>query len=663
MPPKQRQNRGRCARHTDQEIAGFMDAFRQRGSAAFHEFPRIPRTTKRRWVNAAGNVKSPGRPRHLNDAWEHTLVEWITISGEQGWLPSTDDVLSFARGMYARQNDMDPDDPGVKELFQNGWIDRFKERNPIVKQHSPSHFESARAMLATEDRVRENQEQLQEHFDRFPNLQKNPNLIINFDETNFSPDGAVTRRGFATKPVRVVTSSYRQSLTAICAATAEGRTLPPYLIFKGANSDRDTAQLLKYAQNPDSKGHFQKSGWMDSNGMVRYWAFLWDQIQKHIRPGDPSHLDEESAEWISIPWISLHFDSHVSHLNLEVLRDMYQKKIIAMNLRGHLTALLQPLDTGIFVKVKRSYRQALGIMSRPIYRPSKRKIHSISQEHVIHCATEAIHIGFTRSTIAAAFERAGVYPFNPNLAQELKDKGEFLINEVVTGRAKAPMAVEVVRADVRLQVQAELESCDSYPLFQESPQLRTALGEVVEIALRTCITYDVAEKIYAKEFVYSSLAPGTLLAPETPKKRKASEPASADEDSSSDDEGTEATSDTDEANFDGSDAVVSKNFRYGRVGTFANHPALSARMKEIMELRQHIDEEKAKKTAEDKTKRKAAKDAKDRKKTREEAVLTAFLRRGLLQAGTSLVPIKVLRKFADEHRFPCSTLATHQQRG
>jgi len=76
-----------------------------------------------------------------------------------------------------------------------------------------------------------------------------------------------------------------------------------------------------------------------------------------LRARTPLPPQTDQAAFKAYPWFALFLDSHDSHIyDTVILRQAWEQKILFLNLPGHCTHLLQPLDSGVFTSFKTSFR-------------------------------------------------------------------------------------------------------------------------------------------------------------------------------------------------------------------------------------------------------------------------------------------------------------------
>ena len=146
--------------------------------------------------------------------------------------------------------------------------------------------------------------------------------IFNMDETPMRFEMPSSRTlefsGSRTVPVKSC-GAEKRSFTVTLAVAADGKKLPPKVIFNGVRTPRDLVV-------PESvRVSFHKKGWMDETG-VKEW------IQTCL-PRNPT--DERSL---------LVWDSFRAHLTDAVKEALHRRKIDVAVIPGGLTPVLQPLD-------------------------------------------------------------------------------------------------------------------------------------------------------------------------------------------------------------------------------------------------------------------------------------------------------------------------------
>lgn len=107
-------------------------------------------------------------------------------------------------------------------------------------------------------------------------------------------------------------------------------------------------------------------------------------------------------------------DGHSSHYTLELLEFARSNNIIILGYPPHCTHALQGLDVVCFARMKEAWKEEI--------RKFEELHGKVTKGDFTEVFGKAFLIAFTEPTIRAAFEKTGVYPFNPEVitAEQLK---------------------------------------------------------------------------------------------------------------------------------------------------------------------------------------------------------------------------------------------------
>ncbi|RYP57397.1 hypothetical protein DL771_011482 [Monosporascus sp. 5C6A] len=130
-------------------------------------------------------------------------------------------------------------------------------------------------------------------------------------------------------------------ITIIVCVSADGRSLPPLVIFSGV--DVQQQWFLDFDDEAYESWYFTTSenGWTNTEIGLKW---LREVFIPHTKPEDP---DE---------WRLLVIDGHNSHTTEEFMWMCLQNKIYIIFLPAHASHVFQPLDVGIFATLKRRFR-------------------------------------------------------------------------------------------------------------------------------------------------------------------------------------------------------------------------------------------------------------------------------------------------------------------
>ena len=229
-----------------------------------------------------------------------------------------------------------------------------------------------------------------------------PSNSYNFDEKGFLIGlSRATKRIIsieALKSKRTVRASQdgsREFITLIASICADGSVLAPALIYQGASHDlRDT--------------------WLDDFDPVRDYAFFassengWssDLLGQNWLENVFDRLTKEKAKRSRRLLI---VDGHSSHVNMRFIDYADMNRIVLAVLPPHSTHRLQPLDVGLFSPLATYYSQQIDKLlaeSQGLVRITKRDFWLLFHE--------AWKQAFTAKNVQSAWEKTGIYPFNPD---------------------------------------------------------------------------------------------------------------------------------------------------------------------------------------------------------------------------------------------------------
>jgi len=220
------------------------------------------------------------------------------------------------------------------------------------------------------------------------------NRIWNADETGFPT--------VPTKPVKIVAakgsraSSHASAergtnVTMTIAVSAAGDTIPPFYLYPRKNMQ----STYLYNATSNAVGYANGSGWMTSNDFIEF--------MKHFIKF--AHASKENP-------ILLLMDNHRSHVTIEVIDIAIEHGITILTLPPHCSHKLQPLDVGVFASLKKSYAVQCDAWT-------KNHIDlSLEITHVAEIAAISIQNCVNPRNIASGFQRAGIFPFNPEIFAE-----------------------------------------------------------------------------------------------------------------------------------------------------------------------------------------------------------------------------------------------------
>ncbi|KAJ6436237.1 restless-like transposase [Purpureocillium lavendulum] len=278
---------------------------------------------------------------------------------------------------------------GRRDEVTERWCSRYmrKHRNLFHRRKAATQDAKRKAV---EDRVT-----ISSWFDGWSKYHSQSNIrkenIWNFDETGFMV-GYLQRGGFVwtftdvDRPI-LCDSHDRVSVTTIETISAAGETIPPFIILPGVNipgkwlaNDLEGGAMLATSE----KGYI-------SDRIALEWL---QHFEKKTRP-----LDAEEKRLLLMDNCEAHYTSEFVSFCIDHNIDLFP-------LPPHLTHLLQPLDVGVFGPYKHWHQHIL-------HREVADGAYDFGKSDFLYHLQEMRNRTFKKTTILSAWEKTGLYPYNP----------------------------------------------------------------------------------------------------------------------------------------------------------------------------------------------------------------------------------------------------------
>jgi DDE superfamily endonuclease len=181
----------------------------------------------------------------------------------------------------------------------------------------------------------------------------------------------------------------------IASICADGSHLAPTLIYQGASHDLQDTWLDDF--NPEKDHAFfasSENGWSCDLLGQNWLENVFDRLTK-----------EKAKRGRRL----LLVDGHSSHVNMRFIDYADANRIVLAVLPPHSTHRLQPLDVGLFSPLATFYSQQIDQLlteSQGLVRLTKRDFWSLFYE--------AWKQAFTAKNVRSAWEKTGIYPFDPS---------------------------------------------------------------------------------------------------------------------------------------------------------------------------------------------------------------------------------------------------------
>ena len=361
---------------------------------------KIPRSTLQNKMKQA-HINRPGRPTVLTHAEELAIVNHLIATSEWGFPFDCMDVCYTVKGFLDKQGKTEK--RFANNLPSKEWFYSFlKRHHEKIAVRFCQNISRNRASV-TADSISEYFENLQETLRDVP-----PQNIINYDETNLSDDPgkkrAVARRG-AKYPERVMNSS-KSSTSLMCAGTADGQLLSPYIVYKSEH-------LWDTWTERGPKGAFynrSRSGWFDRNCFE-------DWFSKVALP----YCRKTSGRCVLIG------DNLSSHMSESIISQCQEHDIAFVCLPPNATHLCQPLDIAFFAPMKKAWRKILAD-----YKNSRGNRAQTVQKDQFPSLLKVLFDSLQKNAkenLEAGFQKGGIFPCDKTPVLRRLPNSDFSQNE------------------------------------------------------------------------------------------------------------------------------------------------------------------------------------------------------------------------------------------
>jgi hypothetical protein len=287
------------------------------------------------------------------------------------------------------------------------------------------------------------------------------NHLYNWDEKGFiighsaSMKRVLSREAFESGRIsKAIQDGSREFVSLLACISAAGRVLPPALIYKGDSGDLRDTWLENWM--PEECAYFAASpkGWSSDALGLDWLTKVFDR-----------HTKESAGRGRRL----LLVDGHSSHVNWKFIQECDRLRILVMVLPAHSTHRLQPLDVSLFSPLAVYYSNNLNDLINKSF-----SYVSMNKRMFWSVFWPSWNQAFTESNIASAWEKSGIWPYNPDLVLSKitipkAEKPAEPINTPMTCRAvrriqraynqapASPILEKVFRANDRLAAQHSVD--------------------------------------------------------------------------------------------------------------------------------------------------------------------------------------------------------------
>ena len=340
---------------------------------------------------------------------EDALVSYLIYMAERGFPLTRTMTKAFAWAIAKRSDRQDRFNPETGP-GEHWWVN-FRKRHPRLALRKADKLERSRAEALSPEIVKEYFELLKALLER-NGLMNSPRQLYNCDETflplDYTREKVVTLKN--TKYVYAQSQGTTDHITVLCAASAAGIPLPPFIIypkcFPGGQYRFDGPDDALYGKS--------ESGWIDSE---LFLAWLKKIFLKYVVTQRP---------------VILFTDGHKTHMTLDVIDLCRENGIVLFCLPPHTTHALQPLDVAVFKSLKDHFSKSVRALafSKPNFVVSKRDFARVFKG--------PFERAFSITNIKSGFSKSGIFPFNPDAVATAKTVPSALYRSPLSSLSSSP---------------------------------------------------------------------------------------------------------------------------------------------------------------------------------------------------------------------------------
>lgn len=327
-----------------------------------------------------------GRPAVFEHDIENKLTQHILDLEKYMFGLTINNIRSLAFQIAERHNILNNFNK-EKRMAGKGWFYNFMKRHPELSVRQPENTSLNRIKGFNRKNVYGFFDLLEKIIDENSLA---PTNIFNVDESGFSTVQKKVQKIVGLKgkkQVGAATSGERGvNTTAVCCASVSGQFVPPMLIFKRKRQNPELANGAPLG----SIVTVSESGYINSTLFVEWLK----HFIKNVKPT----LENK---------VLLLLDGHTTHSkNLDALYLAKANGIIMLQLPGHTTNRIQPLDVAFFKPLSTYYIQSTEKWLRS--NPGRQ----VTQYQVAKLFGEAYERAAMIGNIVNGFKASGVWPVN-----------------------------------------------------------------------------------------------------------------------------------------------------------------------------------------------------------------------------------------------------------
>ncbi|RYP03578.1 hypothetical protein DL765_010455 [Monosporascus sp. GIB2] len=304
-----------------------------RSIRAASKLHQVERTYLRRRIEGIQTREEYNQDRQkVSKVLEDHLAKWIVTQGQLGYAPPHSRFRAYAQRLLIKS--------GGRERLGKKWVTRFLQRHHEVRTLKGRAIDYRRLNGATEATCTVLFNRL-----ALPEIRKiRSRNRYNADEFGMMEGMGENSLvlGEAFKKFILLKDAFKRAwISVVACINADGRALPPLIIFSGVNVQQQWFPDTEDQPYEDWYFTTSSNGWTNTDIGLKW---LREVFIPHTKPANPQE------------WRLLIIDGHNSHTTEEFMWTCLINKIYIVFLPSHSSHAWQPLDVGVFSVLKRRFR-------------------------------------------------------------------------------------------------------------------------------------------------------------------------------------------------------------------------------------------------------------------------------------------------------------------
>lgn len=357
------------------------------GTTIYETLREVPVST--RWHRAHGRQTRRQRAEQqqlLTPQQEKALVDHLLRLQRNGYPARVKHLRHFA-GVLLSQRDAGAGSSTKGRLPNKDWPQAFYKRHPELKAARVRAIDWQRHEKNIRAKVENWFEVMSKQLSERGVLQEN---VYNMDETGVLLSDLTTTKVLVCRNdarSRRGVGLRRTMITAVECISADGRCLPPLIIWPGK-----TIQNTWISHDtPDWHYACSDKGYMNWKINSHWVKNVFDPATRDRAAGKPRLLV---------------IDGFNTHESLEVMTFCFQNNIVLCRQPSHTTHITQPCDVGVFSPLKTAYREQVDFLYRG-------GAETVNKAHFTLLYSRARDVALTSRNIRSGWSKTGLFPFNP----------------------------------------------------------------------------------------------------------------------------------------------------------------------------------------------------------------------------------------------------------